>query len=252
MRLRQVALVARDLAPVREDIFTLLGLKQDFDDKGVAEFGLHNSVMSMGDTFLEVVSPMTDNTAAGRLLDRRSGDGGYMVLAQVNDYKEMDQRINDLGIRKIWEVERPDVFACHVHPRDIGAAIVSFDQMIPVEEWAWGGPDWRAQIASSVGSITACDIQADDHKSMARRWSQIFARDITVLDSGSGAVISMRLDDGSAINFVEATDGRGDGVCGVEFGVKDEAAIRSAAAQLHLSWRDNEVNLCGTRFRFRF
>ncbi len=248
MRLRQVALVARDLAPVREDIFTLLGLHLDYDDKGVGEFGLQNSVMSMGDTFLEVVSPIRENTTAGRLLDRRGGDGGYMVLAQVDDFASIDSRLDELKVRKIWEISRDDVFACHVHPKDIGAAIVSFDQMLPAEEWVWGGPDWRRQVASSVGNILACDIQANDPQAMAERWSNIFERETGL----SGGRIEMPLDDCSQINFIEARDGRGDGVSALEFAVIDAEAIRAAASQLHLTWRDNEVSLCGTGFRFRF
>ncbi len=248
MRLRQVALVARELAPVREDIFTLLGLRSDYDDKGVGEFGLRNSVMAMGDTFLEVVSPNREGTTAGRLLDRRGGDGGYMVLAQVDDFSVVNARLDELNLRKIWEIRRDEVLACHVHPKDIGAAIVSFDQMIPAEEWVWGGPRWKEQVASFVGNILACDIQGEDPQAMAEKWSDAFARETRL----SGDQIEMLLDDGSQINFVEARDGRGDGVSAVEFAVVDGDAIRSAAAQLHLTWRDNEVALCGTRFRFRF
>ncbi len=248
MRLRQVALVAGNLAPVREDIFTLLGIDTDYDDKGVAEFGLCNSVMSMGDTFLEVVSPITEDTTAGRLLDRRGGDGGYMVLAQVDDIVEISQRVDDLQVRKIWEIEREDVKAFHVHPKDMGAAIVSFDQMIPPEEWPWGGPDWRGQTARNVGNITACDLQSIDPDELAARWSKVFSRELDTADNQ----ITMALDDGSKINFVKAEDGRGDGVCGLEFAVTDADAIRRAAGLLHLTWHFDEVILCGTRFRFRF
>ena len=52
MNLRQVALVAEQLAPVRQDIFAVLGIDADFADNGVAEFGLENSVMTIGKTFL--------------------------------------------------------------------------------------------------------------------------------------------------------------------------------------------------------
>jgi hypothetical protein len=248
LRLRQVALVAGEIAPVREDIFTLLGIDADYDDKGVGEFGLCNSVMSMGDTFLEVVSPIKEGTTAGRLLRRREGNGGYMVLAQVDDIDEVSQRVNDHEVRKIWEVEREEVKAFHVHPKDIGAAIVSFDQMNPAEEWTWGGPVWRENTAKNVGNITACDLQAVDPESLAKRWSSIFSRKLVHEKSK----FTMMLDDGSRINFIEAEDGRGDGVCGLEFSVLDAEAIRRAAGHLHLTWHFDEVMLCGTRFRFRF
>ena len=64
MKLRQIALVARELGPVREAFFAVLGLNADFNDPGVAKFGLENSVMALGDTFLEVVAPVEENTTA--------------------------------------------------------------------------------------------------------------------------------------------------------------------------------------------
>jgi hypothetical protein len=248
MRLRQVALVASELAPVREDIFTLLGIEADYDDKGVGEFGLCNSVMSMGDTFLEVVSPIREGSTAGRLLERRGGDGGYMVLAQVDEIDEVSQRADELHIRKIWEIERDEVKAFHVHPKDIGAAIVSFDEMIPPEAWTWGGPVWQKQTARNVGNITACDLQSADPEALADRWSSMFSRSLIT----NNEKITMKLDDDSQINFLKAEDDRGDGVCGLEFAVLDADLIRQAAGLLHLTWHDNEVMLCGTRFRFRF
>ena len=49
MWLRQVALVAKERDPVRHEIFELFGLDSDFEDEGVSVFGLHNSVMTIGD-----------------------------------------------------------------------------------------------------------------------------------------------------------------------------------------------------------
>src|SRR4051812_18782707 len=69
-RLRQVALVARELEPVAGRIRSELGLGEPFRDPGVGEFGLQNVVFAIGDTFLEVVSPVREGTTAGRYLDR--------------------------------------------------------------------------------------------------------------------------------------------------------------------------------------
>ena len=64
-----------------------------------------------------------------------------------------------------------------------------------------------------------------------------------------GDVLLMPLDDGH-IRFVEAADGRGDGVAAVEFSVTDRSAIIAAAEKHKLSWSGNEIMVCGTRFRF--
>jgi hypothetical protein len=85
MRLRQIALVATDLAAARADISAVLGVQYAFDDPAVGKYGLRNAVFPIGDTFLEVVSPKESGTTAGRLLEKRGGDGGYMVILQVDD-----------------------------------------------------------------------------------------------------------------------------------------------------------------------
>ena len=69
MRVRQIALVAREMTPVKEALFTLLGVNDAYVDPGIKKFGLENIVMSLGDTFLEVVRPIEEGTTAGRLLD---------------------------------------------------------------------------------------------------------------------------------------------------------------------------------------
>src|SRR5262245_25656277 len=85
IRLRQVALVARELEEVVGALCKQLGLRICFRDPGVAEFGLHNALMLIGDQFLEVVSPTRADTTAGRLLERRGGDGGYMAIYEDDE-----------------------------------------------------------------------------------------------------------------------------------------------------------------------
>jgi hypothetical protein len=245
MKLKQVALVAGELAPVREQIFDILGLIADYDDPGVGAFGLCNSVMAIGESFLEVVCPKEEGTAASRLLGRRGGDGGYMVIALVDSIQSVSRRIESLQMRKIWEVDREEVSAFHVHPKDIGAAIVSFDEMRPSNEWLWAGPGWRDRKSSNVGGITAVDVQADDPEAIATKWAAAFGTTFHL----KGDVLLMPLD-GGHIRFLEAADGRGDGLAAVEFSVTDRSAIITAAEKHKLSWSGNEIMVCGTRFRF--
>src|SRR5262245_16796633 len=146
MHIRQIALVARELDPVVEDLCAVLGIVVGFRDPGVAEFGLRNAVMPVGTTFLEVVSPVRDDTTAGRFLARRGGDGGYMVILQTDDLDGDRARLARLGARVVWEATLDDIATIHVHPRDIGGAIVSVDQPRPPESWRWGGPDWRRSV----------------------------------------------------------------------------------------------------------
>lgn len=174
IRLRQVALVARDLTNIVDALCERLALRVCFRDPGVAEFGLHNALMLIGDQFLEVVSPTRADTTAGRLLDRRGGDGGYMAIYEVDD---LDARVAQLAAQRarvVWEIDLPDVRTRHLHPRDVGGAIVSIDQPVPNGAWRWGGPDWRAHADTSVVSaIAGVVIGAADPAAMRARWTAL-------------------------------------------------------------------------------
>jgi catechol 2,3-dioxygenase-like lactoylglutathione lyase family enzyme len=242
MRLRQVALVARDLARAREDFFAVLGLEADFNDPGVGEFGLGNSVMALGDTFLEVVSPIKENTAAGRFLARRGGDGGYMVIVQVDDVARRRAEIDRLGVRVVWETKGDRAAAFHIHPADVGGAIVSFDQMWPSESWQWAGPGWEQRRAANVSAIVAVDIQSPDPAAMATRWSEVFR------SPASGHVLDL---DSGAIRFVRDQEGRGPGVTAVDLAATNATAALAAARNRGLPVAGNEITICGATIRLQ-
>src|SRR5262249_57046707 len=117
VRLRQVALVARRLEPVAARPQAELDLGEPYHDPGVSEFGLENAVFALGDTFLEVVAPVQAGTTAGRYLDRRGGDSGYMAIFQVPDVKVARARVAALGIRVGWTADPPRSAGTHLHSR---------------------------------------------------------------------------------------------------------------------------------------
>src|SRR6201992_3370791 len=150
MRLRQIALVANDLSAAHADIKAVLGVEYAYDDPGVGKYGVRNAVFPVGDTFLEVVSPKQSGTAAERLLQKRGGDGGYMVILQVDDLAKARARVRDAGAR-IADLTDGDGFAfTHIHPKDIGGAILSLDHMKPTERWVWGGPAWQEHVCTKT------------------------------------------------------------------------------------------------------
>jgi hypothetical protein len=174
IRLRQVALVASELDSVVEALCNELGLRVCFRDPGVGEFGLVNALMVIGDQFLEVVAPATEGTTAGRLLERRGGDGGYMVLFEVDDLDERMAAVSAAGVRTVWSADLPTIRGRHLHPRDVGGAIVSLDEPSPAGSWTWGGPDWRAHVATSVVSaIAGVSVAAIDPAAMHSRWREL-------------------------------------------------------------------------------
>ncbi len=201
--------MAHDLDAVEEDLITELGLEPCVRDLGVSQFGLRNVLFPVGERLLEVVSPVEAGTTAGRQLARRNGDGGYMVLVQTDDLAGDRERLDTLGVRVVLEASMPGIEGVHLHPKDVGGAILSIDETVDWLDWPWAGSRWRDHVRTDVVSdLVAVEIQARDPAVMAEQWA-------AVLGVGrSGSVVP--LNEGE-IRFAEATDGRGDGVSGLEF-----------------------------------
>jgi hypothetical protein len=224
IRLRQVALVAADLAAAERAIEDALEVELCFRDPGVATFGLVNALYPIGDKLLEVVSPSEEGTTAGRLLDKRGGDSGYMVILQVDDLDTMRERFAAAGARVVFEATADGVTGLHLHPRDVGGAILSVDETSDWNEWPWAGPTWRDNVRTgTVTDMVAVEIEAADPGGMAARWGEVLGRPPTAEDV-------IELDEGT-IRFVPAGD-RGDGVSGLDL---------VAAGPHH-----RKVEICGT------
>ena len=248
MRLRQIALVARDLAAAEADIRAILGLDYAYADPGVGKFGLANAVFPVGETFLEVVSPKQEGTTAGRLLEKRAGDSGYMVILQVRDIAEARERIAAAGARVVEQADLHGgaVAMSHVHPKDVGGAILSLDFMRPWERWEWGGPVWRENLRTdTAAAIVAAELQGDDPYAMARRWGQVLGREAEPV----GEYWRIGLDHGGELRFVRASDGRGEGLGRFDVAVRDPAAVHAAAKARNRVAGDGDVLLAGTRVR---
>ncbi len=174
LRLRQAVLAAGDLDAVAGGLRAALSLGEPFADEAVGYFGLRNAVFALGDTFLEVVSPVRDDTAAGRLIARRGGDCGYMLMFQVPDLAAVRARAAKAAIREVFEIALDDIAEVHLHPADMHGAIVALSQPSPPESWRWGGPDWRHRLPK-VGdrSLMGAVVAVADPDAIASLWASI-------------------------------------------------------------------------------
>ena len=173
IRLRQVALVARERDPVVAALCAQLAVSVCFEDPGVSVFGLHNALVTVGDQFIEVVSPVEEETTAGRLLDKRGGDGGYMAIFECDDLDRRVELVREHGVRVVWEGNLPEIRGRHLHPRDVGGALVSIDQPATPGEWLWAGP-WKAHGETAVvTAIAGIDVAANEPAAMQARWQEL-------------------------------------------------------------------------------
>lgn len=219
LRLRQIALVATDLAGAERQITDRLGVELCFRDPGVGEFGLHNALFPIGEQLLEVVSPTRDGTTAGRFLERRGGDGGYMVILQTDEpLDDVRRRFADADARIVFEASVPGITGLHLHPRDVGGAIVSVDRAGEWPDWPWAGPDWRDHVVTDrVTAIRAVEIGADDPTAMTARWADVLGQ-----PRPEGTTIE--LDDATELRFVP-TGERGEGIETIELAAAAGATV---------------------------
>jgi hypothetical protein len=246
IRLRQVALVAEELAPVLEDLQAVFGLEVAFRDPGVVTFGLENMVIPVGSQFVEVVAPIREGTTAGRYLERRKGNGGYMVICHTDDHARRKARVAELGVRTVLNFDEHGYTCMQLHPRDTGGSFLEIDRQEGGEEldgpWSPAGPNWQpAKRTSVVDGIRAVEIQGDDPAALAQKWGDI----VEIPVSGNGTP-ALRLDN-AEIRFLPDTDGRGEGLSGIELSAVDANKARSAASERGLLDGD-VITICGTRF----
>jgi hypothetical protein len=249
--MRQICLVAEDLDMIESHLRGVFGLEVCYRDPGVGRFGLHNFLMPIGDSFIEVVSPITPGTAGGRFLRRRGGDGGYMVIMQCDDMTDRRAHMAELGVRLIIDAGNDQTDGIQLHPKDVPGAIAelrwnSGEQ--PGGPWNPAGDHWvSARREHVITKMVAAELQSDDPVGMASRWSEVLG-----ISSGSDedGHPTLALDD-ATLRFVEASDGRGEGLGGLDVSTLDQEHVVSTARHHDLDVSDDEslVMLCGVRFR---
>jgi hypothetical protein len=244
MRLRQVAFAANDLDAAVGDLCAVLGIDVSFNDPSVAVFGLHNAVMPVGDTFLEVVSPQQADAAAARYMARRGGDCGYMVMVQSEDSDADRRRAAALGVRVAWSVDLDDIRGTHLHPRDVGGALLSLDAAVPPASWRWAGPDWQRRVTRDITrELVGVEMQCADRDAVAQRWAALLDRALT---EGPAGTLQIGLDRG-VLRFAAGAPGT-DGVTAIDVAATDRDRARSTAAARGLLHGDDIV-ICGTQIR---
>jgi hypothetical protein len=253
LRLRQIALVASNIEQVIDDLTSVLGLEVAFVDPGVKVFGLENRLLPIGNQMLEVVAPIKEGTTGGRYLERRGGDGGYMVITQADDAAPYKARVGELGVRIAHSFDDGELRNMQLHPKDTGATFFEIDQVTmegaDAEDGPWppAGHDWKPHRRTEViSAIVAAELQCDDPLAVATKWGQIADLPVETLDlpAGKGATIALT---NATLRFVPIEDGRPEGLGGIDVTAVDAAKAIAVATERGLPVDGNQVFLSGMR-----
>ncbi|KAF2193873.1 hypothetical protein K469DRAFT_548688 [Zopfia rhizophila CBS 207.26] len=252
-RLRQIALVTKDLERAKRQLTHVIGTEVIFEDPAVAQWGLKNFIIPIGGDFIEVVSPFKDNTTAGRLLDKR-GDGGYMIIMQTADAKRRREYIESKGLGKvIFSYDHKDSVCVQYHPKGIKGGMMpeldshtsSPNNPTPLESrfspWHACGSDHKVYYPgmkrSSHLSLEGCVLRLGPgdvgHEAASRQWEEIFG---VVRNRDLLAFTNARL------GFIPGSEGEPEGLVSITIGVcgkdKFDAILDRASKE----------GLCGNRW----
>lgn len=251
LQLRQICLVAEHLEPVIDDLTQIFGIQRCYVDPGVAAFGLKNTLMPLGRNFLEVVAPVKPNTAAGRYLERRSGNGGYMVITQADSKATQlaaRARALDTSIRIAHETEREDWHLIQFHPGDLEAAFLEIETDAHNDfEGHWmpvGGGGWESAIDQSrTLDFVGVELQSHDPQALANKWAGVIGS--TVIEDNGKRYLTLN---NARLYFTAMQDDRGPGLSGLHITVADAAAIQETATLRGCKVGDDYVEVCGVNW----
>jgi len=245
--LRQVALVAYDLEPAIDQLEAMFGTPICFRDDGVAKFGLKNALAAIGSQFIEIVSPTQKGTTAERYLEKRKGDGGYMLIFQCPDKTTQDACETNAAnqrVRVAWERPEVDGRIMQLHPADTGGTFLEIDHHQPFEPeglWPPAGTNWQKHInIQHATGITGAEIQSPDPAKLAERWAAIM--DIELRDGFRGPVLPLA---NGEIRFVDAVGNRGEGLTAIDIHTPVRAPVLFAARNAGLKITDSSLEWCG-------
>ncbi|MBU2085531.1 MAG: hypothetical protein KJ801_15895, partial [Alphaproteobacteria bacterium] len=138
-------------------------------------------------------------------------------------------------IRRVWDIDLKDISASHLHPADLGGAIVSVDQPKPAGEWRWAGPDWRHR--SVVGRLTGAELTSPDPMRLMARWASALGA------GGSGN--SLEMDDGDIV----FSQGDVERLVSFDLSLPDSEAVLARATDAGLEVDGRSVRVAGVEMR---
>lgn len=261
--IRQVVVATNNLRELGAEICAIFDVKLAFKDD-LSVFGLENVLIPFGHDFVEVLTPIVPNQecAGGRWIDRHGGDCGYMVIAQVSDFEAAVAPAEAHEIRSVWDIDREafnvDILARHLHPADIGGAILSLDEMQPTEHWPWAGPreHWLENVSTSrVTGVDGVVFVCKDPLVTATKWGDVLDVDSAECQRGdepSGYELAYG---SSSVRFIPCEGPYADLglkgsalLAGFDIRTSDKKAILATAKQRHAKADDTSVWLGGVRW----
>lgn len=106
-----------------------LGLQVDFTEE-VTEQGVRVAMLRIGETHIELLEPLSENSPVGKFLEKR-GPGIHHVAIEVTDIRASLAQLKEKGTRLIDETPRRGARGClvaFVHPSSANGVLLELVQ----------------------------------------------------------------------------------------------------------------------------
>lgn len=110
--------------------------------------------------------------------------------------------------------------------------------------WHPAGRHWKPFVRTELAAgISAAVLQSPDPETLVKRWAEIVEIELTRSADGH-AVLEF---ENAQLRFVPDTDGRGEGLQGIDVEVNDREAVLAGARSRGCYVSDDEVTVGGLR-----
>lgn len=132
-KVNHIAIVVPDLKEANNFWVDALGLELE-GVKQVGEEGVEVAFLPIGESEIELISPMDMSSGVAKYLDKR-GPGMHHICLEVDDIEATLQRLRDYGIPLITEnplVNEQGTKYAFVHPKGTNGVLVELYELVPV------------------------------------------------------------------------------------------------------------------------
>jgi methylmalonyl-CoA/ethylmalonyl-CoA epimerase len=102
-------------------------------DQGIREAMLSVRGAPVGSAQVQLMAPIDDSSAIAKFLDKR-GPGLQQLAYRVSDLDQLSARLNDQGIRLLYDVPRRGTAQSRInfiHPKDAGGVLIELVESAP-------------------------------------------------------------------------------------------------------------------------
>ena len=129
----------------------------------------------------------------------------------------------------------------HLHPKQVGGAILSIDCMNPPSSWLWAGTEWEKDINKSlVSHLSGINIASPQPNSLLANWEKALGRK----RSTEGSSINLS---GSNINFVMNNQSSSEYLSAFQIHTAKRSSVERRAEKRGF-FKDDNIHLGGIDF----